>query len=98
MSRGTSRAPGEWVIGILADAPLDGEHESTAVDAEPPRSIFDAGRFGVCHCSIGCGSEPSAAAPSCVRMVGAPSSATTAILRGFAFSLTGMVTVSTPLL
>ena len=45
------------------------------------------------HWSIGCGWSDSDA----VIVDGEPS-ATTSILRGFAFSLTGMVTLSTPLL
>ena len=46
------------------------------------------------YCSIGCG----ASLDSCAWIVGEPPSDITSILRGLAFSLTGIVTLSTPLL
>jgi hypothetical protein len=54
----------------------------------------DRGLRTVDYCSTGCG----ASALSCAWMTGELLSVATSILRGFAFSLTGMVTLSTPLL
>src|SRR5699024_6790892 len=77
----TTTAPSPGGLGAVVG-------EGRAGARRPARATL-----GSDHCSTGCGSSRF----SCAVIVGWSASEVTSILRGLAFSLTGIVTLSTPL-